>query len=98
MNVLTDLRFNLSNLSFQIDFVHSEILSNPDFFTWIRKNCDCTEKALEDNPKIIRWNFNNFNDAIHTIVLADLNTKHLSKRLICEDFNMLFLQEGPVEW
>lgn len=51
MNVLTDLQFNASNLSFQVDFVHSEVLSNPDFFTWIRENCDCTEKALEDNPK-----------------------------------------------
>jgi len=94
---LKELKSNLDSsfegLSFQIDLINSEVTLERDVVNYLNNNSTRLQHLLDEEPRLIRWWFNDFESALDAMVKIS-SVRELSHRLICLDKQALFIQLG----
>lgn len=92
-SIKSGLGSNFENLSFQIDFINSEITPKREIVDFLNDNSTKLQHLLDEEPRVIRWWFENIDKALTAMVKIS-SVKDLTHRLICIEKNALFIQEG----
>lgn len=83
------------NKKFQIDLINTEITSKTEIVNILNDNSSRLQHLLNEEPKLIRWWFDNFKTAIKPIIRLS-QEEEISYRFICLEKKTLFIQVGNI--
>lgn len=93
-----EIQKEFNSQSFQIDFINTEITSKSEVVRVLNENSNRLQHLIDVEPRLIRWWFDDLRTATKVLstIIKEHNVLNLSFRLICQEKNLLFIQNGDL--